>query len=690
MRTIKTYMACMVTLLLLVTSCTKDETLGSNGEISKDVAVLYLGPVLDGLNQNRQQEQDIPECSDADPAFAQISLVYGPNNTPVNVMVEVLMDNDGWFTAYDDELEIPVVNGNSVDITLTDFLVRKDNAGQPGDVIWVAPKKNSEFAKFVSNPLSREFSLRAGSKNYVDVEVICYDDRDVNLYGYQFFDITPVPLTKFCVFANLCKTPNGRDYVANYSFDLYSYSGAVAEQNPMSNASLYKAIALDEMPNTGKDGDTYYADPLCLAIPEGDPENPDRPYLYYEITAENWPGYYGGTPNISQSGYLTWNQVKALLDKDGDDTTVDYMHFFLNCPGGGDPTCLLDTDGDGVRDCDDKCPGSDDNADQDGDNIADGCDNCPEDANRDQADGDGDGYGDVCDNCPENANEDQEDEDGDLVGDTCDNCPEDVNRDQADLDNDGYGDVCDNCPSKANEDQADGDDDGIGDACDKCPTVGGTNDYFGCPNDPCLTGSDQDEDGLRGLCDNCPDTANPLQTDSDGDGIGDACDICPNDATNNCKEEPGQGECGQTAYMQGSKRFSEIDGVNSNNWGWVHDFAITGNITTEVRKIYAGASTNYNLNDDTNIGTVTIKFNDLTNELTLTFDFDQSAQELDIVHVNISEQNPDKFSPGQYNQPQKTDVGDGAVLTYTYNNVDSSFKLIVHGEGACKDATRKD
>lgn len=118
----------------------------------------------------------------------------------------------------------------------------------------------------------------------------------------------------------------------------------------------------------------------------------------------------------------------------------------IPCPG-------EDSDGDGVPDDDDVCPGFDDNSDQDGDLVPDGCDDCPEDANND-ADGDG-----ICvpdDNCPDVANADQSDIDGDNLGDDCD----------PDIDGDGVLNGPDNCDFDANADQADTDGDGAGDACD--------------------------------------------------------------------------------------------------------------------------------------------------------------------------------------------------------------------------------
>jgi len=81
-------------------------------------------------------------------------------------------------------------------------------------------------------------------------------------------------------------------------------------------------------------------------------------------------------------------------------------------------------------------------------------------------DSDGDGLLDIEDNCPGVANPDQSDTDGDGVGDVCDNCLLIANPDQSDIDWDGVGDACDNCPDTYNPEQADADGDGIGDACE--------------------------------------------------------------------------------------------------------------------------------------------------------------------------------------------------------------------------------
>ncbi len=636
MKTIKNYLAFFALVLLLLSSCTKDEAVQRNGEIPNDVASLYLGPVLKDLaNQNRQQEQDVPECSTDDPAYAQITLTYGESNTEVSVVIEILEDDQGLFTAYDDALEIPIPSGEtSVSVTLTDFVVWNEVNGAPGVPIWVAPKEGSEYAKFVSDPLSNTFSLRAGSKNYVNVDVICFDDRDVNLYGYQFFDINPVPLSKLCIFANYCISQGGRDFVANYSLDLYAYSGDEEEGNPITDAGLYAVLYSDRMPVTGLDGQTFYADPLCVAVPKGDDDNGDVPYLYWEVTLEDWDDYYGEAPNLTLSGYLTWNQVKAYLDKDGNDSTVDYIHLFFNCQP-SDPLCQIDSDGDGVPDCDDICPGFDDNLDTDGDGVPDGCDNCPLAANQDQADTDGDGVGDACDECVDEFGE------PDFFG-----CPDDPCISQPDPDGDGIRGICDNCPEVANPDQLDTDQDGVGDACDVCPDFDDT--------------ADDDGDGVPNGCDVCENGDDNL--DEDGNGI-------PDD----CENPDGEGAC-ETAFMFGDTPINSFSNVN--RWGWAEYFDDADG-TSQTFKIWAGAGQN-DTSKGTHVGNATVTLNgdgdvELDIEIFDGYTFDE-------LHVNLSEAQPSgnvAKAPGQYNRNGEVSP-DVTEYTFDFNNTDGDFWIIVH------------
>jgi outer membrane protein OmpA-like peptidoglycan-associated protein len=136
------------------------------------------------------------------------------------------------------------------------------------------------------------------------------------------------------------------------------------------------------------------------------------------------------------------------------------------------PPDTRDTDADGIRNVDDKCPNEAEDVDlfedadgcpdfdNDNDQVADTTDSC------DDAAEDLDGYQDA-DGCPD------EDNDGDGIADKTDVCPNDVE------DKDGHADL-DGCPDDDN------DHDGVADLTDKCPaqaeTINGNNDDDGCPD----------------------------------------------------------------------------------------------------------------------------------------------------------------------------------------------------------------
>ena len=144
---------------------------------------------------------------------------------------------------------------------------------------------------------------------------------------------------------------------------------------------------------------------------------------------------------------------------DGADNDQDGLFDCDDTDCAASPDCGCDdTDGDGVCDDEDQCPGEDDTLDTDGDGVPDCLDPCPDDA-LDDADGDG-----VCDSddlCP--GEDDILDTDGDGVPDCLDPCP---NDDPDDSDGDGVCDSTDVCPG--GDDTVDTDGDGTPDDCEQC------------------------------------------------------------------------------------------------------------------------------------------------------------------------------------------------------------------------------
>ncbi|SEE75893.1 Thrombospondin type 3 repeat-containing protein [Salinimicrobium catena] len=555
MKKIKLYLMLLAASTLLFTYCSKeDET------IPEDVkSTLSFGAVLNDLTNRsglKQALDDLPACSDDAPAFVEIVLSgteeVGTAENPLVIEVNPTpgdYDDDGveeYFT--EESLELELEPGP---YSLDYFVVYNgDPAAESSEIIWVAPLATGDFASWVDSPLPLEFNLGAGVKKYVDVDVLCYDDRMVNQYGYLFFELEPGEVVDFCFFANYCDN-DGRHYPANYSVNIWRGTDS-------SGVVLYTG----EVPETGMNADgDYFANPVCLAVPHpADGVADDEAYLYYEVTLESWEDNYGTVDAMVLSGTLSWNDISENFTGEEE---VEYRHLRFNCEddGNGGP---VDSDDDGIMDDSDNCPNtanadqadSDEDSDEDGtgdaceeaapdsdeDGIADDVDNCPKTANADQADADEDGVGDACDNCKDTANPNQEDSDEDGTGDACeeaapdsdedgiaddvDNCPNTANADQADSDEDGVGDACDNCPDNANPNQEDGDEDGTGDACEAADDDGDGmgNDEDNCPNVSNPDQADADGDGIGDACDNCKDTANPDQADADSDGEGDACE----------------------------------------------------------------------------------------------------------------------------------------------------------------------
>lgn len=192
-----------------------------------------------------------------------------------------------------------------------------------------------------------------------------------------------------------------------------------------------------------------------------------------------------------------------------------------------------DSDGDGFRDSDDRCPLEP----EDKDGYEDG-DGCPDDDN------DGDGIKDVADKCP------NEPESMNGIDDD-DGCPDEI----PDSDKDGIPDADDKCPNDGGPNVVrakgefygcpDSDKDGIPDTKDQCKDepedTDGFKDEDGCP-DP-----DNDGDGIIDTEDECVDVPGTREMrgcpdpDSDGDGIPDSKDKCKDqpETYNGFKDEDG-------------------------------------------------------------------------------------------------------------------------------------------------------
>ena len=302
--------------LFLLFSCSSDEQIVKEPEQGK--ATLSFAAVLNDLiTTGKQQLGNIPQCSEEAPVFVEVVVAHdgveiaGTFQQPLRLTVHT--DSGGnYFTGEAAELEL--VPGT---YSLEYFRVLDENL----QVIWIAPREEAgeiNFAGMVDTPLPLEIDLRAGTKKYVDVDVLCFDDRLVNYYGYLFFDLQENEAIKFCIFGNYCDE-NGRHIEAvSYSVSVWNYSGNdAAPKGTVLYENLQNGIWIsDDFENgiseTG-------SDPVCIALPDTAGED----QYYFEITVLGGVG--AEAPNsLIRRGVITDTDVRSLYS--GSDS-VDYYHF---------------------------------------------------------------------------------------------------------------------------------------------------------------------------------------------------------------------------------------------------------------------------------------------------------------------------------------------------------------------------
>lgn len=409
MKNFKRYISFAAIIALLFTSCSKDE---QSGIVDSEKATLTFGTIVNDLVANmdasRQSASDLPMCTDDIPAYVRIVLKLGDNEVVGTSGNPYKIDLvTGQLYTEDDpalELDPGIYSLDHLSVYNSD-----------DELIWIAPRSGSGMGEYVDNPLPLSIDLRAGVKKYVDVSVVCFDDRDVNEYGYLFFELdTNIALT-YCFFANYCNA-DGRHFPASYSVSIWSgtTSGGVLLYSNVQNA-------------VGQyDNGDYFATPLCFAVP--DHANLDTPYLYYEVTLLDWEDVYGDVEQTVLSGTIT---KRMITDNFGTEDDTDYHHLKFGC-GDDDGEPPLDSDGDGVPDSIDQCP--DTPAGVDVDEV--GCPvTTPCDQTDPEADCDNDGTPNKCDE--NNPNWATFDCDGDGVLNDIDECNEPKLEGQVDPDGDG-------------------------------------------------------------------------------------------------------------------------------------------------------------------------------------------------------------------------------------------------------------
>ncbi|GAA4312923.1 hypothetical protein GCM10023115_30710 [Pontixanthobacter gangjinensis] len=294
---------------LLITACSKDENEPLKQNETDELIDLSLNiNILDVArnSESRQQVIELPDCSEAAPFYIEIIMKQGDREVVGTADTPFRLDlaPGQMFTKYDPAMAMPA------GLYFLDHCAVFDEAG---NLLCLAPKADSPMGPMSDAPMPMSINLRAGSKPFPDVPVLCFDNRDVNEYGYAFFDIVPTRIQNFCFFANYC-SDTGKHYPARYSLDL-SVEGVNIYSNEISTTGQY-------------DTDGYFADPVCVDIPILSKYEEDEEYIDYTLTLLPWDDVYGFEEEMVITGSLSREDIEEFLTDDGN---IEYKHIFFNC-----------------------------------------------------------------------------------------------------------------------------------------------------------------------------------------------------------------------------------------------------------------------------------------------------------------------------------------------------------------------
>lgn len=326
MKNFKFYMSVLAVSALLFTSCSKDDP-GTDTKPGEEqmVALSFKGALeqYDKAMATKQQTATLPECNE--------------NAVPDHVKVGIKDDSGAWIT--DDYISIDVISpasdsdadgaANNLtvessdleleagDYTLEYFGVFNDE----DELIWLAPRGDEDygpanFGNFVADALPISIDLVVGTKHYVEVEVLCYDEAEARQYGYLFFDFEEVPLTYLCVFGNECDI-DGRHTPSHFRVKIWEYPTVDGSEVAFTDAN---ALVNETNEVRTLESGLLQADPLCFPLPDRDGENMFYGEIY-TIDSE-------GNETLIRRGDFTDEDTKSEeFNIDNNQNLRNYWHF---------------------------------------------------------------------------------------------------------------------------------------------------------------------------------------------------------------------------------------------------------------------------------------------------------------------------------------------------------------------------
>ena len=205
MNTIYRNLNIIVVLAIILTSCTKEEVqILPEQQLNK--GSISFGSILSNLRNSENSklidvsQLEIPDCKPNRPLIMRVALkdskgswVHLTNSEDHFIDIKIKQagvdtNNDGeldsWFAQESDQIEL------SVDTYTLEYFAVLDKSGVDAQVLYLTPRKSENygafaFQNFVKESLPLDIPIREGVKHYVPVEVLCYNRRFAEEFGYS-------------------------------------------------------------------------------------------------------------------------------------------------------------------------------------------------------------------------------------------------------------------------------------------------------------------------------------------------------------------------------------------------------------------------------------------------------------------------------------------------------------------------
>lgn len=321
--------------IIVLSGCSKeDDSLPPPNDKSYLSFNILLNDVA-GKMPHKQMQPQVPECPIGIPAFVDIVLRMGEIYVAGNELAPLRMElSPGSRDANDDGIPDPVIKESAPlelaegTYTLEYFTVLDVEE----NVLWIAPvseKRSGSLDHLVSQALPFDINIGAGITKFQDVEVICFDDRNLNDYGYVFYELNGIQVIEFCMFGNYCDTNGRHAEFMLFQTDVWKYSG---DPRSPKGILLHEDLQNQVIITDYEDYAEAQSFPLCFTLPDG----PGIDEYYIEISRTQ----LGEEDVLIRSGLISNEDVKDLFNEDA---TMEYFHFIDGeCEANDKPVLLND------------------------------------------------------------------------------------------------------------------------------------------------------------------------------------------------------------------------------------------------------------------------------------------------------------------------------------------------------------